>query len=213
MSVRVKKRQNRLQSHRECGIPQINTNNMGFEAFRVQFPRAEIARRFDELGARLISESRSGDEAAWRRFVTIHFPVVFQWGRQSGPDAAEAASLCERVFDKGLDRIARLSGSIISRLRQAYEEPRENTPDDPSAQHQLTDDELMLLLLGLVRSVRPEFGETDWRAFERITIHREAPRDVAADLEITLAQAFIASARVSKRVFRELKPTERSRKS
>lgn len=165
--------------------------------------------------------------AAWARFVELYTPLLFAWAGRQGVPEQDAADLVQNVFVTLLRRLPEFCydtrGSFRGWLRTvllhqyrdqlrrlsppAAMEPQElaaRASPDPleefaSAEHRA------LLARRALRLMQTDFAPTTWRAcWETAALGRPAA-DVAAELGLSPAAVYSASARVLRRLRQEFR--------
>ncbi|HJT31564.1 MAG TPA: RNA polymerase sigma factor [Pirellulales bacterium] len=185
------------------------------------------------LLARLCQPS---DEQAWREFMEIYEPLVYRLARRRGFQDADAADLCQEVFqaaakaierwharpDRGafrpwLFQIARniMINSLRARQRQCNatgtSDARRLLEEQPAE-----DEESRLLDVQYERQlfhwaaeqVRSEFREATWRAFWLTGVDGRKPQQVAEELHLSVGAVYIARSRVMARLREKIEEVE-----
>jgi RNA polymerase sigma-70 factor (ECF subfamily) len=186
-----------------------------------------------EPSTSLLVRVRAGDAAAWQRLVSLYAPLVYRRCRRMGLQAADATDVGQEVFvavarsidafrreqptdsfrrwlrtitrNKVMDhyrhRAGREAGAGGSEARLWLEQ----LADDGRAGEE-TDadrDDRRLLYRRAIELVRGEFEERTWRAFLRAVVDGQAAGDVADELGMTRNAAYLAKARVLRRLRQE----------
>jgi RNA polymerase sigma-70 factor (ECF subfamily) len=181
--------------------------------------------------ASLLERMNRPDEraVAWARFVELYTPLLFAWAARSGVPAQDAADLVQNVFVTLLRRLPEFRyderGSFRAWLRTVllnqYRDqlrrlppPAATTPEGldaragPDPAEELAEAEYRgLLARRALRLMQTDFAPTTWRACWELTACGRAADDVAAELGLSPAAVYAASARVLRRLrqeFREL---------
>jgi RNA polymerase sigma-70 factor (ECF subfamily) len=181
----------------------------------------------------LLEKARSGsDQAAWERLVSLYEPLISRWCRLAGFQDADVANIRQEVFtavhrslpgfqrspDKGsfrgwLHTITRNEMCKLWKQKQsgqqglggsdAYEQFLEvpSCQDAPSPSS--ADEEAGILYRRALELIRRDFGERTWKAFWRVVIDGQRPRDVAGELDMTPGAVSSAKARVLARLRQE----------
>ena len=62
-------------------------------------------RQWPTTHASLLAQIRDpGDECAWRRFVDLYLPLIFQYARRRGLQDADARNVSQEVLAKVVDK-------------------------------------------------------------------------------------------------------------
>jgi RNA polymerase sigma-70 factor (ECF subfamily) len=173
------------------------------------------------------------DSAAWREFMAIYEPLVYRLARRRGLQDADARDLCQEVFRavaqaierwdpdpargtfRGwLSRIARnlLINFLTRRPHQplgsgatSVQELLEAQPADaPSATVLFEAEYRRRLFQWAAEDVQAEFARATWQAFWQTAVDARAPRDVAAELGLSVGAIYIARSRVLARLKRKI---------
>ncbi|HEX7446893.1 MAG TPA: RNA polymerase sigma factor [Pirellulales bacterium] len=190
------------------------------------------------LLARLVQPS---DEQAWREFMEIYEPLIYRQARRRGFQDADAADLCQEVFqatskaierwqarpDRGafrpwLFQIARnvMINTLRARQRQfnatGASDARRLLEEQPAE-----DEESRLLDLQYERQlfhwaaeqVRAEFREATWRAFWLTGVEGQKPQQAAEELQMSVGAVYIARSRVMARLREKIEAVEGSNRA
>jgi RNA polymerase sigma-70 factor (ECF subfamily) len=162
----------------------------------------------------LLVALRSGDQEAWRQLVRIYGPLVVSWCRRCGLQESDALDVSQEVLvgvDQSLGRFEHrsrpggASGSFrgwlwtVTRNKLADFHRRNSRhplagggtdalacilaiPD--SAPHQA--DDIADLHFRVLQELKLEFDHRTWEAFWRVVVEKDAPKDVAEDLGVTV---------------------------
>jgi RNA polymerase sigma-70 factor (ECF subfamily) len=177
-----------------------------------------------------------GDGPAWAEFVEIYAPLVYGFGRKHGLQDADAADLTQEVLRAVARAAGRLvydpaRGSfrgwlftvVRNKLRNflAAAGRRERGSGDSDLHDLLCrqparEDEAALwerehqrrLFHWAAEQVRPRVQETTWQAFWRTAVDGHDPRQVAADVGLSLAAVYLARSRVMARLKEEVRRVE-----
>jgi RNA polymerase sigma-70 factor (ECF subfamily) len=180
----------------------------------------------------LLARARDRDQAAWRRLVSLYYPLVYGWCRQAGLQRADAADVSQNVFESVYRRLAsfrhrRPTDSFKAWLRTitknkirdwARKRPPEATgfagleqrPSAPEHRYELSDaddasdkKESRLLARRALDLLRRDFQERTWQAFIQVTMEGARPKDVAQRLGISVKAVYMARWRVLVRLREE----------
>jgi RNA polymerase sigma factor (sigma-70 family) len=167
----------------------------------------------------------SGDQDAWHEFVTLYEPLVHRLARHKGLQDADARDLCQEVFRavsraiadwdpdpaRGsfrawLSRIARnlMINFLTRRPNQVRGSGTTSIQDlleaqpapDPSATALFEDEYRKRLFQWAADEVKGEFATKTWLAFWQTAIAGRAPKEVGAELKMSVGAVYIARSRV-----------------
>ena len=173
------------------------------------------------------------DTDAWCEFVTLYEPLIYRLARRKGLQDADARDLCQEVFRtvaqaierwdldpargsfRGwLSRIARnllvnfltrrpyrLRGSGSTSVQDLLEA---QPAQDPSATALFEAEYRRRLFRWAADQARGEFATTTWQAFWQTAVEGRPPRDVAAELGLSVGAVYIARSRVLARLRRRI---------
>ena len=175
--------------------------------------------------ASLLEQARGGQAPAWDRLVKLYSPVLYAWLGAAGLQSADSDDLTQRVLEVLVRRLpefehngrpgafrAWLRGITVNLLHEHWRARPKGGAD--SALAQLADPAGGLsrlwdtqhdqhVLRALMEQVRPEFSESRWRAFCRVSLDGVAPRVTAEELGMTVNAVLIAKSRVLARLKQE----------
>jgi RNA polymerase sigma-70 factor (ECF subfamily) len=165
-----------------------------------------------------------GDVAAWHEFVAIYEPLILRLAFRKGLQDADAQDLCQEVFaavaraidrwdpdpSRGsfrgwLSRIAR--NLLLNFLTRQIHQPRgsgatsihellEAQPAaDPSATALFEAEYRRRVFRWAADEVRGEFTPPTWQAFWTTAVEGRRPREVAAELGLSVGAVYIARSR------------------
>ena len=184
----------------------------------------------DSVSTSLLVRARSNDRSAWEKLADLFSPIVYTWVRRGGVPEADAEDVVQDVFlelSRGLNRFRRdrpgdsfggwlrtltrrrtcdyhrrgpTLGTGGSAARLTLEQVPEAVPDDADP----TDDPTAELLRRGLESIRAEFAERTWQAFEALAVGERPAAVVAAELGLTVGAVYMARSRVLKRLREEL---------
>ena len=182
----------------------------------------------------LLERARADDAAAWGRLVTLYGPLVFHWCRRWGLQDEDAADVFQEVFQSvaahlGGFRKERAGDTFRGWLRTiTYSKVNDHfrrrsrqpggvggsaalawlaqVPAPPSADEEAVAEERAerRLFHRALESIAAEFEERTWQAFLRTAVEGRAPKDVAAELEMSPGAVRVAKSRVLQRLREEL---------
>jgi RNA polymerase sigma-70 factor (ECF subfamily) len=181
----------------------------------------------------LLERVRSHDEDAWERLVSLYGPLVYDWCRYQGLQAADAADVVQEVFGTVSKRIAEfrrnrpgdsfrgwLWSVTRSRIYDYFRSRRaqldavggtdamrrwEQIPDEEPAIYTNPASQMSAdsPVSRALGLIRPEFRDRTWQAFWRAAVAGEKTADIAADLGISLNAVRKAKSRVLRRLREE----------
>jgi RNA polymerase sigma factor (sigma-70 family) len=165
------------------------------------------------------------DGAAWSEFVEVYAPLVYGYARKQGLQDADAADVTQEVLRAVSGAMGRLEydperGSfrgwlftiVRNKLRSFLAGPKGQARGGTSAQLLLEaqpgpaeatawDAEYeQRLFAWAADQVRGGFEDATWRAFWRTAVEGRAPKEVAAELGLTVGAVYIAKSRVLARL-------------
>ena len=170
----------------------------------------------------------AGDPEAWRQFVDVYAPLVYQFGRRRGLQDADAADLTQEVmqavsgasrrlvydpqrgtFRAWLYTIARnkLRNFLLARQRR-HEEGDHHLLDEQPAREETEQWEReyeQRLFDWAAEQVRGSFHESTWRAFWMTAVDGRGATETATALGISVGAVYIAKSRVLARLREEIK--------
>jgi RNA polymerase sigma-70 factor (ECF subfamily) len=166
---------------------------------------------------------------AWREFVALYEPLVYGLARRKGLQDADARDLCQEVFRavagamdrwdpnpargtfRGwLSRIAR--NLLLNFLTRKQHEPRGSGSTsvqdlldaqpaaDPSVTALFETEYRRRVFRWVAEKIQREFTPTTWQAFWRTAVGGQPPKDVAAELGLSIGAVYIARSRVVARL-------------
>lgn len=168
------------------------------------------------------------DAGAWREFVSLYEPLVFNLACRKGLQDADARDLCQEVlltvaravhrwepgpargtFRGWLSRITRnLLVNFLTRQHQprgsgatSVQELLEAQPStDPLATAQFEAEYRRRVFRWAAEEIRGEFSSTTWQAFWQTAVVGSAPKEVASELGLSLGAVYIARSRILARL-------------
>jgi RNA polymerase sigma-70 factor (ECF subfamily) len=178
----------------------------------------------------LLARARDKDQAAWRRLVSVYYPVVYGWCRQARLQQADAADVTQNVFESVYRSItsfrhrrptdsfrAWLRTITKNKIKDWARKPPEVTGvaelEEHAARphgHELSDSdeasdmkESRMIVLRALELLRRDFQERTWQAFMRVTMEGARPKDVAKELGMSVKAVYMARWRVLVRLREE----------
>ncbi len=174
----------------------------------------------------------SPESESWDRLLELYAPLIRGWLRKYDVPECDADDLLQEVLlavTKDVGKFAHggqpgafrgwLKAILVNRLRNYWRSqkrlPEANgTSDlarrlaeleDPASQlsRLWNDEHNQHVLRRLLALVEPQFAANTWTAFCRVALDRAEPRDVAAELNLSLNAIVIAKSRVLNRLRQE----------
>lgn len=170
---------------------------------------------------------RPDDPEAWRRFVELYSPLLFEWSRRNRVPEADAGDLVQNVLVillKQMPAFERRPGGsfrgwLFTVLRNTWRDqcraqarqpviaggvsPDEHRRVDSNAE--VTESEYRSYLLRrVVRVLQSDFPEPTWRAFWMHVVEGRPAAEVAVTAGVTPNAVYLARGRVLKRLREEL---------
>ncbi len=185
------------------------------------------------IGSSLLERLKLESPEAWRRLVHLFGPLVYQWCRRQGLQAADATDVGQEVFRAvagGIGRFRRdrpadtFRGWLWTITRSKIADFRRRQQGQPQASGgstaQLRLAELpaaeaaelpqsepeprgSLYRRGL-RLIQDEFTERTWKAFWRVAVDGCRPAEVANEMGLSVNSVYLAKSRVLRRLREEL---------
>jgi RNA polymerase sigma-70 factor, ECF subfamily len=170
----------------------------------------------------------SQDAEAWRTFVTIYAPVVYQYALRRGSQHADAADLTQDVMvevarairsfeyqpERGRfrhwlltvtrHRLVRFKERIARRPERACDMEELETVKDDRADVDWDDAFNARVLRVAMQRIQPCFEPFTWRAFECVWLEHRSAAEAALELSLRIEQIYIAKSRVLKRLSEEV---------
>ncbi|WDI42249.1 RNA polymerase sigma factor [Bremerella sp. P1] len=187
----------------------------------------------NETSLSLLNRLRHSPESeSWNRLVDLYAPLIRTWLRKYDVQESDAEDLVQEVLLAVSKDVASfqhqgrpgafrawLKGILVNRLRNFWRtrDRRHETDGRDNMEQRLAElesptSELTRLwnnehdryvLRELLKLAKPHFAENTWMAFDRVALKGESPRDVAADLNISLNAVVTAKSRVLRRLRQE----------
>lgn len=170
------------------------------------------------------------ESEAWFRLVSIYDPLIAGWLRRIGISESEVPDITQEVLCAVVEKIAEfqhngktgafrnwLKKITYFRCQRFWEKRNSKTKDnallslaelvDPkselSKRWDMEHDQYVLERI--LQLIEPDFSKTAMQSFRRTAITGEKPVDVAADLNINIAQIYKYRFRIMKRLTQEAK--------
>lgn len=171
----------------------------------------------------LLEQARASNAPdAWNTLVELYTPLLHAWLTAAGLQPADRDDVTQRVLEVLVRQLpdfehsgrtgafrAWLRGIVANFLKEFWRE--RSTPATDSLLAQLADPASALTLLweqqhdrhllrSLLEMVRPEFTDSTWQAFRRVTLENVPARDAASELGLSVNAVLIARSRVLSRL-------------
>jgi RNA polymerase sigma-70 factor (ECF subfamily) len=176
----------------------------------------------DTSASLLLRAQTSGDPDAWSALVNLYAPVLQTWLAGAGLQPADRDDVSQRVLEVLVRRLGEFSHNgrtgafrawlrgITTNLLREFWRARP-TPVTDSVLAQLSDPGGRLSQIwdeqhdrhvyqALAATVQAEVTESTWLAFHRTAIEDRPPREVAAELGLSVNAVLIARSRVLTRL-------------
>jgi RNA polymerase sigma-70 factor (ECF subfamily) len=167
------------------------------------------------------------DEEAWRQFVELYGPVVYGYARKQGLQEADAADVCQDVLGAVVGAVGRLEYdprrgafrnwlfTIVRRRLSDWREAQHNRlrcngspvpvqvlerSPAPAAGEEWEAEWQRGVFAWACECVRRDVSDTTWQAFWRTAFEHEPTRQVAAELDVSVAAVYLARRRVLARL-------------
>jgi RNA polymerase sigma factor (sigma-70 family) len=167
------------------------------------------------------------DDEAWRQFVRLYAPLVYQFARRKGLQDADAADLTQDVLRSVSGAIGRLDydperGSFrgwlftlafrrLHDFRLRHNRQEQASGQDAThlllAQHpdrgeedRWNQDHQQRLFAWAADEVRGQVSDNAWQAFWQTAVDGKSAKEVGAALSMTVAAVYLAKSRVMARL-------------
>ena len=190
--------------------------------------------RSESTSGSLIRRAAASDPIAWQRLSAVYGPLVYQWCRNFGLQADDAADVVQDVFGalaRGLAGFRReqpgdsfrgwlwtiTRNKLRDHHRRAVQQPLamggstaqlqwQQLPEQPP--EETSDGELHRLRSELAQRalalMQQDFEPETWQAFWKTAVEQKAAREAAAELNTSIAAVYMAKSRVLRRLREEL---------
>lgn len=174
----------------------------------------------------LIRRVQRDDRAAWERLAALYGPVVYEWARQQGLQADDAADVMQDVFAALMKNIHDFAPSgtfrgwmwtvtrnkIHDHFRRraerdvaiggtaAYDQLQQLAETPPLIDSIQGQQETSGIHRRALELMQTDFEPQTWQAFWRTTIEGESAEDVAGELGVSKWTIYKAKARVLQRL-------------
>lgn len=179
----------------------------------------------------LIQRVQEREENAWDRFVQIYTPLIHHWILRSGASDADVGDILQDVFHAVATNVRRYESAkgsgfrgwlwgvtqnkIAMHFRNKARQPQgvggvdaslrlaetaadlQQPPSDPQQ-------DLVLLARRAADLIRVDFAAHTYQAFWLVAVEGRSPKDVAAELKMSVAAVYKAKSRVLAHLRREL---------
>ena len=181
----------------------------------------------------LIERLKDDDADAWRCFVKVYGPLVYQWCRKSGLQASDAHDVLQDVLRSVLNNIQAFRrdragdslrgwlwtitrNKLRDQIRGIASRPQavggtdahhqlEQIPEVPSEDCDVEGSEgTNLLIHRTMQLIRQEFEDRTWQAFWRSSVECQTAAEIAQDLRLSKGAVRQAKYRVLKRLRQQL---------
>ena len=163
------------------------------------------------------------DAEAWRTFVSIYAPVVFNYSRRRGLQDADATDLTQEVMKEVMKSIRSFDyqpekgrfrdwfGTVVRReLGRFWERQKragkstaaESMAEIPAGREDTAWNEeahAQILRVALLR-IRPNFEAVTWQAFTLVWLENRPAAETATRLGVPIETVYVAKSRVLKRL-------------
>lgn len=187
--------------------------------------------RDDSTSTSLLRRAVGREPGAWDRIVRLYAPLVRHWCRQAGISDTDIADLSQEVFAAVSTSLANFRADrpgttfrawmrgiarnkLCDHLAARREWPvggtdaqrRLATIPAPDADPELSESpaEVAAIYQRALRLVRPQFADTTWTAFWRVTVDNVPTSQVALELGLTPNTVRQSKSRVLRRLKEEL---------
>lgn len=181
----------------------------------------------------LLEGVRQRDGEAWRRFVDVFSPLIYDWCRGQGLQSADAADVMQEVFHSVSASVAQFRrdrtgdsfrgwlwaitrNKVCDHFRKRASQANavggtdagrrlQHVPDvEPADSASDSRSEIARSpFRRALEAVQGDFSDTTWQAFIRVTVEGQTGAEVAADLKISVNAVRKAKARVLRRLREE----------
>ena len=172
------------------------------------------------------------DDDAWLRFSYVYGPLISRWCERSGLQHADVADVMQEVMASARRGIAKVNHGgendsfrgwlwaitrqrVRDHFRSFARQPIgyggstalqliENLPDDAPE----TSEDVADLHLRVLAGLHADFSKTVWTSFWRVVVEKDAAKNVAEDLGVSVWAVYKAKSRVLTRLRQELGGTD-----
>ena len=185
------------------------------------------------IGSSLLERLKVESPEAWRRLVHLFGPLVYQWCRRQGLQAADATDVGQEVFRVvagGIGRFRRdrpadtfrgwlwtiTRSKLADHWRRRQKQPQaaggstaqiglgELAAAEPAGSPPSDPPAESSLYQRGLQLIQAEFAERTWRAFWRVAVDGRPPAEVAAETGLSVNSVYLAKSRVLHRLREEL---------
>jgi RNA polymerase sigma-70 factor (ECF subfamily) len=168
------------------------------------------------------------DEAAWRQFVDLYAPLVYGYARKQGLQDADAADLSQHILATLVGALGRLEYdpergafrnwlfTVVRRKLSNWRSSQngrtngsgdtatqvllEQAPAPEDAEHVWEAEWQRRTFVWACEQVRTEVTVATWQAFWRTAVEGRPGKEVAAQLDMSVAAVYLARSRVLARL-------------
>lgn len=176
----------------------------------------------------LLERVRARDEEAWRRFVAVYGPLIYDWCRSFGVQPADANDIGQEVLKSVMGNLGEFKKTkpgdsfhgwlhviVRNKVRDHYRRLEnhpagaggsevkavlDQIPDEVTQSSAGIESAGNLALKQALELIRPEFQQQTWSAFWRLTVEGHRASEIAADLGMTPNNVRQAKFRVLQRL-------------
>ena len=177
----------------------------------------------------LLDRLKAEDAIGWERLSNVYGPLVYQWARESGLQADDAADVVQEVFRGLLKSIHNFRkekpsdtfrGWLYVVTRNKIRDFARKQSKLPAAQggtefnlrlNELPDScaeestaagksEVSGVYSRAIETIKDGFGEATWQSFWRMTVKNEPAKEIAEDLGLAVWTVYKHKARVMKKL-------------
>jgi RNA polymerase sigma factor (sigma-70 family) len=169
----------------------------------------------------LLRLRQPGDADAWRQFVHLYTPLLYQWTQRLGLQPADAADLVQEVFlalcralpQFHYDRRRSFRAWLFTLMRNKLQDRRRRPVPLPvggaGLLEQAREDDAVAveeaeyrahLAARAMRLIQNEFSPATWQAFWATVVDGRPVGEVAADLGLTPNAVYLARGRTLRRL-------------
>ncbi len=170
------------------------------------------------------------DTEAWKEFVSIYGPLIFNYCRKCQLNNCDSEDVCQEVFrristsfhsfeyNRNIGKFRSWLGTVtyheICRCfkknqrfinQRGAEGTQEILYEQPGESDAVWSDVFCShIYQTAINNVRTEFNEKTWKAFERTWIENKPPKEVAAELAVEISWVYKAKFHVQKKLKDEI---------
>lgn len=177
----------------------------------------------------LLERLKADEAIGWERLSNVYGPLVYQWARESGLQADDAADVVQKVFrgllksihgfqkekpsdtfrgwlyvvtrNKIRDFARKKSKSPTAQGGTEFNLRLQDLPDHCAEETTSTGQaELTGIYSRAIESIKEGFGDATWQSFWRMTVKHESAKEIAEDLGLATWTVYKHKARVMKKL-------------